>query len=164
MTDSDGVFLFIATYPDRAAAEADYDVVKDLHMVDAIGRFDAAVVTKDGKGKIHVAKDETSTRKGAWGGIAVGALLGILFPPSILGSAAVAGVAGGVAGHLWGGLSRKQVKEIGEFIDEGEAALLVIGDITLTRALKKAELHAEKELTQQIDVEAKQLDHTIENG
>src|SRR5262245_52959466 len=91
----DGVFLFIATYPDEAAARADYDVVKALHGIDAIGTFDAAVVTKDDKGKVHVNKDETATRTGAWGGVAAGALVGILFPPGLLASAAVGGAVGG---------------------------------------------------------------------
>ena len=31
MARSDSVFIFIGTYPDEAAARADYDVVKDLH-------------------------------------------------------------------------------------------------------------------------------------
>lgn len=161
MADADAVFLFIATYPDEAAARADYDIVKALHGVEAIGSFDAAVVTKDDKGKVHVDKDETSTRKGAWGGVAAGAVLGILFPPSILGSAAVVGLAGGVAGHLWGGLSRSDVKELGEVIDDGEAALLVIGDLTVSKALEKAQLKAVKEIRKQVNVDLDDLEKEI---
>lgn len=161
MTNPDGVFLFIATYPDEVAAQADYDIVKALHDAEAIGHFDAAVVTKDEKGKVHINKDETTTRKGAWTGIAAGAVLGLLFPPSILGSAAVLGAAGGFAGHLFGGLSRKDVKELGEFIDDGQAALLVIGDITVSKALEKAELHAEKEMSKQVDIDTKALDSEL---
>ncbi|HEY7045404.1 MAG TPA: DUF1269 domain-containing protein [Nocardioidaceae bacterium] len=164
MADNDGVFLYIATYPDEAAARADYDVVKALHELDAVGRYDAAVVTKDDKGKVHVNKDETSTRRGAWGGIAVGALVGILFPPSILGSAAVAGVVGGFAGHLWGGLSRSDVKELGELIDEGQAALLVIGDLTVSKALEKAQLHAIKEVRKQVNVDLDELEKDIKDA
>ena len=161
MSDPDGVFLFIATYPDEATAQADYDVVKALHSADAIGRFDAAVVTKDDKGKVHVAKDETSTRKGAWWGVAAGATLGLLFPPSLIGSAAALGAAGGVAGHLWGGLSRSDVKELGEVIDEGQAALLVIGDLTISEAVEKAELRAIKQLRKEVKVQAKEIDRAL---
>ena len=161
MADPDGVFLYIATYPDEAAAQADYDVVKALHAVDAVGHFDAAVVTKDDKGKIHVNKDETSTRKGAWWGVAAGAALGVLFPPSIIASAAVVGAAGGIAGHLWGGLSRSDVKELGELIDEGQAALLVIGDLTISEAVEKAELHAIKQLRKEVKVQAKEIDKAL---
>lgn len=161
MASNDGVFMFIGTYPDEASAQADYDVVKALHGADVVGDFDAAVVTKDAKGKVHVAKDETSTRKGAWGGVAVGALLGLLFPPSILGAGALGGAIGGVSGHLWGGMSRSDVKELGELIDEGEAALVVIGDITVSKAIEKAELHAVRELRKQIDADAKELEKQI---
>ena len=68
-------------------------------------------------GKVHVNKDETSTRHGAWGGAAVGAVVGILFPPSLIGSAIVGAGVGGVGGHLWKGMSRADVKEFGELID-----------------------------------------------
>ena len=89
MAKPDAVFIYIGTYPDEAAARADYDVVKDLHAVGAVGTYDAAVVTKDDAGKVHVNKDEMATRHGAWGGAAVGAVVGILFPPSIIVDAAV---------------------------------------------------------------------------
>jgi len=161
MTDPDGVFIFIAAYPNEAAAQADYDIVKELHYEQLIGSFDAAVVTKDDQGKVHVNKDETATRKGAWVGIAAGAVVGILFPPSILAAGALGGVIGGVSGHLYRGLSRSDVKELGEFIDEGEAALLVVGDITVTRALEKADLKATKRITKEAKVDKKDIDDAI---
>ena len=47
MAKPDAVFISIGTYPDEAAARADYDVVKDLHSAGAVGTYDASVVTKD---------------------------------------------------------------------------------------------------------------------
>ena len=117
MANPDGVFLYLGTYPDEASARADYEVVKDLHAVGAVGTYDAAVVTKDEDGKVHVNKDEMATRHGGWGGAAAGAVIGILFPPSIIGMAIVGGAVGGVSGHLWRGLSRSDVKELGDVID-----------------------------------------------
>ncbi len=72
MSKADATFLYLGVYADEAAAQADYDVVKALHMVDAVGTFDAAVVTKDADGKVHVAKDETATRTGGWAGAGSG--------------------------------------------------------------------------------------------
>ena len=66
MAKPDGVFLYIGTYPDEAAAQGDYQAIKDLHSLDAIGTYDAAVVSKDEDGKVHVNKDEAATRHGAW--------------------------------------------------------------------------------------------------
>ena len=81
MAKSDPVFVYVGTYPSEAAARSDYDVVKDLHLAGAVGTYDAAVVTKDQSGKVHVNKDEMATRHGGWGGAAAGAVVGILFPP-----------------------------------------------------------------------------------
>jgi uncharacterized membrane protein len=60
------------------------------------------VITKDDAGKVHVNKDEMATRHGAWGGAAVGAVVGILFPPSIIGIALVGAAVGGVGVLLVG--------------------------------------------------------------
>ena len=127
MAKPDAVFIYIGTYPGEAAARDDYDVVKDLHAAGAVGTYDAAVVTKDDAGKVHVNKDEMATRHGAWGGAAVGAVVGILFPPAIIASAAVGAAVGGVGGHLWRGMSRADVKELGEIMDAGQAALVIVG-------------------------------------
>ena len=43
MAKPDGVLIYIGTYPDEAAARADYDVVKDLHAAGAVGTYDASV-------------------------------------------------------------------------------------------------------------------------
>jgi hypothetical protein len=70
------------------AARNDYEIVNGLHAAGAVGMYDASV-TKDENGKVHVNKDETATRHGAWGGAAVGAVIGILFPPALIGNALV---------------------------------------------------------------------------
>src|SRR5260221_1383205 len=100
MSKSDGTFILVATYPDERAAREDYQVVKEAHAHGLVGSYDAALVTKDMNGKIHENKDETGTRHGTWWGIAAGAVVGVLFPPSIIGAAALGGVIGGGRGHL----------------------------------------------------------------
>lgn len=162
MAHPDGVFLFIGTYSNEAAARSDYDVVKDLHSAGAVGTYDAAVVTKDQAGKVHVNKDEMATRHGAWGGAAAGAVVGILFPPAIIGSAVVGAAVGGIGGHLWRGMSRADVKEFGDIIDAGQAALVVVGQSTLEDALATASLKAEKRAAKQLDVDAKDVDKAVQ--
>ena len=162
MKNPDGVFLYIGTYPDELSARADYDVVKDLHAVGAVGTYDAAVVTKDLDGKVHVNKDEMATRHGGWGGAAAGAVIGILFPPSIIGMAVVGGAIGGVSGHLWRGMSRADVKELGDIIDEGQAALVIVGESRLGEALEKVDLKAEKRVAKELDVSTKDVDKAVQ--
>lgn len=164
MAKSDGVFLYLGTYPDETSARSDYEVVKDLHAVGAIGTYDAAVITKDESGKVHVNKDEMATRHGGWGGVAAGAVVGILFPPSIIASALVGGAIGGVSGHLWRGMSRGDVKELGDVIDAGQAALLIVGESTIEDAVNKAELKAEKHVAKELKANAKDVNEAVEQA
>lgn len=164
MAKADGVFIYIGTYPNEAVARADNESVKDLHALGAVGTYDAAVVSKDNAGKVHVNKDEMATRHGAWGGAAAGAVVGILFPPSIIGTAIVGAAVGGISGHLWRGMSRSDVKEFGDLIDDGEAALVVIGESTIEDALNRAELKAERHIAKQLGVNPKDVDQAIQEA
>lgn len=157
-------FIYIAAYPDEAAAKADYAAVKELHSDGIVGSYDAAVVTKDNNGKIHANKDETATRHGAWWGIAAGAALGAIFPPSILGTAAVGGVIGGVSGHLAKGMSRSRVKELGELIEPGEAGLVVVGETTIEDAVQHAAARAERATTEELGVSSKDIDRAMQEA
>ena len=164
MAKPEAIFIYIGTYPSEAAARDDYGVVKDLHAGGAVGTYDAAVVTKDDAGKVHVNKDEMATRHGAWGGAAVGAVVGILFPPSLIAGAAIGAAAGGVGGHLWRGMSRADVKELGDVIDEGQAALVIVGESKVEQALEKAGLKAEKHVAKELDVSPKDIDKALQDA
>jgi uncharacterized membrane protein len=156
----EAVFLYVGTYPDEMQARDDYQSIKDLHSAGVVGTYDAAVVTKD-DGKVHVNKDELATRHGAWGGAAAGAAIGILFPPAVIGTALVGAAVGGVGGHLWRGMSRADVKELGEVIDDGQAALVVVGESHLQQALNKAALKAEKHVAKELNVSPKDIDQAV---
>ena len=161
MAKPESVFIYIGTYLDEAAAHDDYQIIKDLHSRGAVGTYDAAVVTKDYDGKVHENKDEMATRHGAWGGAAVGAAIGLLFPPAIIATAAVGAAVGGVSGHLWRGMSRADVKELGEVIDDGAAALIVVGESKIADEIDKAALKAEKHVAKELDVKPSDIDAAV---
>ena len=164
MAKADGVFIYIGTYPNEAVARADYDLVKDLHALGAVGTYDAAVIQKDNAGKVHVNKDEMATRHGGWGGAAAGAVVGILFPPSIIATALVGGAIGAVSGHLWRGMSRSDVKELGDLLDANQAALLIIGESTIEDAVNKAQLKAEKHVAKELTASSKDVDKAVQEA
>ena len=164
MSKSDGTFILVATYPDELAARDDYQSVRDAHSMGLVGSYDAAVITKDSTGKIHESKHESATRHGAWWGIAAGAAVGVLFPPSLLGAAAVGGVIGGVSGHLAKGMSRSEAKELGDFIDPGEAGLVVVGDSKIEEPIKRAVKKAEKQTARELDVSPKDVDKILQES
>jgi uncharacterized membrane protein len=156
------VFLYIAAYDREVDARADYEVLRELHAGGVVGTYDAAIVTKDGEGKVHVHKHEKPTQHGAWTGIGVGAVVGILFPPSIIGTMLVGGAAGGVVGHLWHGLSRGDVKELGDALDTGEAALVVVGRSKLEETLDRELKRANKRIEKQVDADAKAFERELD--
>jgi uncharacterized membrane protein len=164
MPKSGSTFVLVATYPDEMAAREDYQVVKEAHAAGLVGSYDAAVVTKDASGKVHENKDETATRHGAWWGIAAGAAVGVIFPPSILVTAAAGGVIGGVSGHLARGMSRSEAKELGDFIDPGQAGLIVVGEDKVADAVQKAVTRAEKQTAKELDVDPKDVDRTLQEA
>ncbi len=162
MSDNDNVFVFVATYGSVDDAQLDYQAVKDLHRQGLIGTYDAAVVEKGPDGKVHVHKTELPTRHGAVAGSVVGALLGVLFPVSILGSAIAGGLAGGLLGHFRRGFSREDMKDLGQALNEGQAALVVIGESELAKKLEKVTARAQKRLEKQMKVDAKEFDKELE--
>jgi uncharacterized membrane protein len=164
MAKADNTFIYVATYPNETAARADYQVVKDLHSGGLVGSYDAAIVTKDVSGKVHENKDETATRHGAWWGIAAGAAVGVIFPPAVLATAAAGGVIGGVSGHLAKGMSRSSAKQLGDFIDPGHAALVVVGEGKVEEAIENAVTGAEKATAEELGVNPKDLDRAMQDA
>ena len=159
--ETQNVFVFIGSYNSVDNAQMDYTAVKDLYSRGVIDTYDAAVINKDLDGNVHVSKHEKATQKGAWTGIAVGAVVGVLFPPSIIASAAVGGVAGGLIGHVWHGMSRGDMKDLGEYLDAGTAALVVVGKSSLEEKIAKATAKAQKKTEKQLNVDAKDFDKQL---
>ena len=116
MSDN-SMFLYAGDYDSVDDAKADLKALKELHREHLVGTYDAAVITKDEEGKVKIVdKTEKPTQHGGWAGLAVGAAIGVIFPPSILVSGLVGAGAGAFIGHLHGGMSRSDLKEIGEML------------------------------------------------
>jgi len=151
------VFVYAAVYADRTDADADYETLLDLHSAALVGSYDVALMYKDDAGKVHVTKHEKPTQHGAWTGAAVGALVGLIFPPAVLGAAVVGAAAGGGIGHALGGISRSDAKDLADELDSGEAGLVVIGKSRVQEQLDKALTRAEKSEEREIDADGKEL-------
>ena len=158
------VFIYAATYASLADAESDYGSLLELHAADLVGTYDVAIIDRDGEGKVHVEKHEKPTQHGAWTGIAVGAIAGVLFPPSILGAAAVGGVGGGLIGHFARGMSRGDMKELGELLDEGQAALVVVGESRVQEQLDRALTRAQKSIEREVEADSKEIERELKEA
>jgi uncharacterized membrane protein len=165
----DTYIAYVGVYPSVADAESDYQLVKDLHteagMLDA---YDAAVIEKRDNGKVHITKKhETPTRAGGVMGGGVGLATGLviaLFPGAAIGggllAATTAGGAalGAVSGHAAAGMSRKDLKELGEYLDEGQAGLVVVGVTEMEDDVKQAMGHAEKVETRELQADTDEIE------
>jgi uncharacterized membrane protein len=157
------VFLFVGDYESVDDAKADLEALKELHREHVVGTYDAAVITKTEEGKVKIVdKIEKPTQHGGWAGLAVGAVLGLIFPPSILVSGLVGAGAGALVGHLEGGMSREDLNEIGKTLDESEAALIVVGEATIERAVEEATERAKKTMKKEVRADAREMEKEID--
>jgi uncharacterized membrane protein len=156
------VFVFIADYRDVGDALVDYCAVKNLYRRGAIDTYDAALVERDQDGTVHVNKGEKPTRKAAWTGAVVGAVVGVLFPPAILPMMAAGGVTGGLIGRrIRAGMSRGDLEELGETLDSGMAALVVVGKTSLADKVAKAVARAQATIEKQVTIDSKNLNKEL---
>jgi uncharacterized membrane protein len=160
----DTIYVYMAMYHSQPDAEQDWYAVKDLHSKGVLESYDAAIVTKEDDGKVHVSKTEKTTRKGAWTGVGVGAVVGVLFPPALIGTVAAGALTGGLIGHVWKGMSRKDMHELGEFLDQGDAALVVMSRHKLTDVLTDVTSHAKDHVEKEIKAHQKDVEDEFEKA
>jgi uncharacterized membrane protein len=122
------------------------------------------VIRKEEGGKVRVTKTEKPTQHGAWTGAAVGALVGLVFPPAVIGSAIVGAGAGGLTGHLAKGISRGDLKELGEELEAGTAAVIVLGESKIEEQLAEATRRSNKLIEKQVDADADELEREIDSA
>ncbi len=169
----DTFIAYVGVYDNVSDADADYALVKDLHTKEnLIDSYDAAVIERRADGKVKITKKhETPTRVGGVLGGGVGLATGlvvVLFPIAAIGGGLIAlttaggAVVGAVAGHAAAGMSRHDLKELGEHLDAGQAGLVVVGvsdmGSKIERAMKKAKKVEAKQLkadTAEIEADAK---------
>jgi len=157
----DTLLVYVGVYGNVADAEADYELIKDLHTeANLIDAYDAAVIERREGGKTKIVKKhETPTRVGGVLGGGVGLATGLvvaLFPFAAIGGGLLAGmtasgaILGAVTGHAAAGMSRHDLKELGEHLDAGEAGLVVVAvsdmGAKVERAMQRAAKLEQKEL------------------
>jgi len=165
----DTFFAYVGVYADVDDALADYDAIKDLHTKeDLIDAYDAAVIERKAGGKTKIVKKhETPTRVGGVAGGGLGLATGLvvaLFPFAAIGggllAATTAGGAtlGALAGHAAAGMSRSDLKELGEQLDAGEAGLVVVAVADMGSKVEEAMKKAEKVQAKELKADAAEIE------
>lgn len=157
----DTFIAYVGVYDTVGDADSDYELVKDLHTkAGLIDAYDAAVIERRADGKVKITKKhETPTRVGGVLGAGAGLATGLvvaLFPFAAIGGGLLVATTGGgavlgaVAGHAAAGMSRHDLKELGEHLDAGQAGLVVVGVSDMGAKIEREMKRARK-------VEARQL-------
>ncbi len=164
----DTFMVYVGVYSTVDGAQADYQAVHDLHTQDGlIDAYDAAVIERKDNGKVKIVKKhETPTRVGGVGGGTVGLATGLviaLFPAAAIGggllAATTAGgaVLGALAGHAAAGMSRKDLKELGEHLDAGQAGLVVVAVSDMGAKIEAAMAAADSVEERQLEADAAEI-------
>ena len=165
----DTLLVYVGVYGDVADAEADYQLVKDLHAeADLIDAYDAAVIERREGGKTRIVKKhESPTRVGGVLGGGIGLATGVvvaLFPFAAVGGGLLAGTAAGgailgaVAGHAAAGMSRHDLKDLGEHLDAGQAGLVVVAVADMGAKVEQAMKRAAKLEHKRIEADLAELE------
>jgi uncharacterized membrane protein len=124
------VEVFVAAFgTEEQAGEA----LKDFKAMDREGSIeliDAAVIVRAADGTVKFEETaDPSGKKWAKRGAIAGGLVGLIFPPSILASAAVGAAGGGIWGKVRDkGFQDADLKAIGESLEPGTSAIIAIAE------------------------------------
>jgi uncharacterized membrane protein len=171
----DTFIAYVGVYQSVDDALADYDAVKLLHTeAGLIDTYDAAVVERRGNRKVHIVKKhETPTRVGGVLGGGLGLATGLvvaLFPAVaiggglLLGTTAGGAILGAVAGHAAAGMSRHDLKEFGEHLDDGQAGLVVVGASDMGAKIDRAMERAEKKQAKELKADQAEIEQDAKAG
>jgi len=129
----------LAVYHDKSEADADWSALEEAASASHLKIADAALVENEAGETVILQRQ---SRHG-WGkGVVVGAVVGVLFPPSIIGSALVGAAGGGLIARMSRALGRGNVKDLGEALDSGTFSIIVVSPSESTNAICQTLTHA----------------------
>jgi uncharacterized membrane protein len=159
---TDGAYaLIVAQFRDMATAEAAYATLQDLERSSSL-RIDGVVLAScDEHGDIHLGKvTDHSTKTGLRWGVVGGVVLGVIFPPSVLASAAATGLFGAVLGKLRNVGHRADIaSELADVMTPGTSGIIALVEDTAVVEIRKALVQADRIVTKAVDKQvAAQID------
>jgi uncharacterized membrane protein len=153
---SDGAHtLIVAQFPTMDAAQSAYEALKEIERGSSL-RIDGVVVAScDAEGKVHLGTvTDHSTKTGLKWGVVGGALLGVIFPPSILAGAAGAGVLGATLGKVRNVFHRRGIAdELAGVMQPNTSGVVALVEDTAVVAIREALAQADRIVTKAIDKE-----------
>ena len=143
---SDGAYsLIVADFSDTDLAWQAYEALEEIEDGRTVEVEGVLVVKRSAEGELEVQKaTDHSTKSGLKWGVVGGIALGVIFPPSILGSAAVLGGGGAAVGKLRERHHRKELAaSLQDAIEPGHSGIVALvsdpGEVKIREALARAD-------------------------
>jgi uncharacterized membrane protein len=132
--------LIVGIYGSDQDATTVLDTIKRMHHADNITLIDAAKITKDAAGKVHIQEvEELTAKKGAIRGAVVTGIFGLIFPPSAIISAAVGGGIGALIGRARdSGIKSGKLRELAKDLTPDAVAIASLVDERSTQSVENA--------------------------
>ena len=132
--------IIVAQFADMDAAKAAYYDLLDAEARRAIDIDGVLVANADYQGNIHIQKmTDHKTRNGFLWGAVGGAVLGVIFPPSIIASAVGVGIAGAALGKIGNVLMKSDMAaDLASVISPGTSGIVALVSITAIEDVKEA--------------------------
>jgi uncharacterized membrane protein len=130
--------IVVAQFADMDSAKAAYYALLDAEVKRAIDIDGVLVANADYQGKVHIQKmTDHKTRNGFLWGAVGGAVIGLIFPPTILAGAVAVGVAGAAVGKAGNVLMKSDVAaELASVIAPGTSGIVALVSITAVDAVE----------------------------
>jgi uncharacterized membrane protein len=130
--------LIVAQFADMDSAKNAYYALQDAEISRAIDIDGVLVANADYQGKIHIQKmTDHKTRNGFLWGAVGGAVIGLIFPPTILAGAVGVGIAGAAVGKAGNVLMKSEVAdELASVIAPGTSGIVALVAITAVDAVE----------------------------
>jgi uncharacterized membrane protein len=150
------VEVFVAAYGTESGAG---EALKDFRAAEragAIDLIDGAVIVHKAGGKVDFEETaDPSGKKWAKRGAIAGGVVGLIFPPSVIGTAIVGAAGGGVWGKVRDkGFKDEDLRAIGESIPPGSSAVIAVAEDRMIAQLESGLEGYEKIARHTVDADA----------
>jgi len=149
--EHDNLTLYVASYDDEAAANDDFQALKDARGagLDVVG---AVVMTHSSDGDVDVEESGGGEVAGGAGIGAVGGLVvGLFAPPLLLTTAIGAGLGAAIGGLVKKHEEKEMGVEVDEYLPPGSSAIVAVVDDVYLDRLASTITRADKRISKAID-------------
>jgi len=132
--------IMMATFPTEDGASGAMEALKDMAKDGTVDIIDAAVLTRDADGEVKVKQESLpSVKKWSGRGAIIGGVIGLIFPPSLIGGALLgAGIGAGSAAIGKAALKSDELWDAAKELDPGTSAFIAVVENQWVKQVQKA--------------------------